>query len=103
MVQGALCPRHRADSETDPQKLIETIRSCCSQASDFIPPHLPLLASIFRLILAEGNQPVAIEKLAERLSSLRGESLYPQTLSRLLIIEPRFYGLRPEAAPEQTK
>ncbi len=61
---------------------------------------MPVLETIFRLLLAGGNQPTTAEELADRLSQLRGEQLYPETVEQLLGAEPRFYGIRHQAEEE---
>lgn len=53
-----------------------------------------MLETIFRLLLARGNQPTPAEELAQQLSQIRGEHLYPETVEQLLNAEPRFYGIR---------
>lgn len=53
-----------------------------------------MLEAIFRLLLANGNQPTPAEELAQQLSQLRDEHLYPETVEQLLGAEPRFYGVR---------
>jgi hypothetical protein len=96
----AKCAKKRKGSElTSPAELISTIKSCCGKASGFISDELPVLESIFRLFLANGNQPLSLEELSKQLAKrLGGES--PRTsvdiLSRLLRDE-RYYGLRQAA------
>jgi len=45
------------------------------------------------LILANGNEPVDLDKIAQRLTELRGSSIDNETLRRLLDND-EFYGLR---------
>ena len=52
------------------------------------------METIFRLLLAGGNQPVSSEEIAQQLSQLRGENVYPHTVEQVLSQEPRFYGIR---------
>ena len=76
--------------------LLTTIRDCCSKPADFIADGLPIVESIFRLLLANGNQPLYLEELGNRLNELRGGDPYrtsPEILSRLLKND-RYYGLR---------
>ena len=77
-------------------KLLATIRDCCSQDPGFITSRLPILESVFRLILANGNQPLDIEELGNQLRERLGGDTYrtsPEILSRLLSND-RYYGLR---------
>ncbi|GAI07324.1 unnamed protein product, partial [marine sediment metagenome] len=43
--------------------LLTTIKDCCSKTPGFITDKLPILGSIFRLFLANGNQPLDVEEL----------------------------------------
>ena len=75
---------------------MSAIKECCSQAPDFITERLPILESVFRLFLANGNLPLALEELGKQLSELRGGDPYrtsPETLTRLLKSD-RYYGLQ---------
>jgi hypothetical protein len=62
----------------------------------FITGQLPILESIFRLFLANGNQPLDLEELGRQLSEWRGGDTYrtsAEILSRLLASD-QYYGLR---------
>jgi hypothetical protein len=72
---------------------LSTLRKCCSKEDKFLKGNLPLLESIFRLILANGNEPIDLDKIAQRLAELRGSSIDNETLRRLLDND-EFYGLR---------
>ncbi|MEE9202662.1 MAG: hypothetical protein V3U31_05670 [Dehalococcoidia bacterium] len=77
-----------------PDRLIGTIQKCCAHEPDFLSPRMPALEAIFRMLLANGNQPIPAEELAQQLSELRSQHLYPETVEQLLGPEPRFYGVR---------
>ncbi len=73
-----------------------TIKDCCSKTPGFITGELPILESIFRLFLANGNQPLDLEELGRQLSDWRGGNTYgtsPEILFRLLN-KDQYYGLR---------
>ena len=75
--------------------ILSTIRECCSKTPGFITPKLPILASIFRLLLAKGNQPLDLEELERQLSGWWGGDVYrisTETLSCLLSRD-QYYGL----------
>ena len=75
---------------------MSTIRDCCSKTPGFITHNLPILESIFRLFLANNNQPLDLEELGEQLSQWRGGDTYgtsAEVLSRLLESD-QYYGLR---------
>jgi hypothetical protein len=100
LAQGCLCSRCRerlgeSKGEISAADLISNIRDCCSQTPEFITDRLPVLESIFRLFLANGNQPLELEELVKQLSEWRGDSRRTpaEVLSRLLRNE-RYYGLR---------
>lgn len=74
------------------------IRSCCSRQRNYITADTPVLEAIFRVFLANGNQPVTVERLREQLAdwiSLRDRphNYAPELLERL-IRNDRRYGLR---------
>ena len=101
LAQGCLCPKCakklKGDSEpSSPAELISTIKGCCSKTPEFITDKLPILESIFRLLLANGNQPLSLEELSKQLAKRRGgdtQRTSVEILSRLLRDE-HYYGLR---------
>ena len=98
LAQGCLCPKcqERLKGEISAADLLTTIKDCCSKAPNFITATLPILESIFRLFLANGNQPLALEELGRQLREWRGGDTYRtsvEILSRLLSSD-RYYGLR---------
>jgi len=101
MAQGRLCPKCQkrlkaGEGEILAADLIATIGDCCSRTPGFITRELPILESIFRLLLANGNQPLDLEELGKQLSEWRGGDTYctsAEILSRLLRND-QYYGLR---------
>ncbi len=98
LAQRYLCPkcREQLKGEMAAGDLLTAIKDCCSQTPGFITGELPILDSIFRLFLANGNQPLDVEALGTQLSEWRGGDTYrtsPEILSRLLNND-QFYGLR---------
>lgn len=101
LIENYLCPkcaeqRSAEKKESSPQALMSTIKECCSHTPDFINDRLPILEGVFRLFLANGNQPLELEELGNQLSELRGGDPYrtsPETLIRLLKND-RYYGLQ---------
>ena len=100
LAQGCLCPKCRQqlkadDGEPPAADFLATIKDCCSETSGFITYKLPILESIFRLFLANGNQPLDLEELERKLSEWWGEEAYrisAEILSRLLSSD-QYYGL----------
>ena len=98
LAQGCLCPKcqERLKEEVSAADLLTTIKDCCSKTPNFITGQLPILESIFRLFLANGNQPLDLEELGRQLSEWRDGDTYRtsvEILSRLLSSD-RYYGLR---------
>lgn len=98
LAQRYLCPecREQFKGEMSADDLLTTIKDCCSKTPGFITGELPILDSIFRLFLANGNQPLDVEELGNQLNELRGGDTYrtsPEILSRLLQSD-HYYGLR---------
>ncbi len=98
LAQDCLCPKcqERLTGEISAADLLTTIKDCCSKAPNFITGKLPILESIFRLFLANGNQPLDLEELGKQLSEWRGGDTYrtsAEILSRLLASD-QYYGLR---------
>ena len=98
LAQRYLCPkcREQLKGEMAAADLLTAIKDCCSQTPGFITGSSPILDSIFRLFLANGNQPLDAEELGTQLSEWRGGDTYrtsPEILSRLLNSD-QYYGLR---------
>ena len=101
LAQRCLCANCRErlkveEGEVPEDELLAAIKDCCSQEPGFITGERPILESLFRLFLANGNQPLTLEELGEQLSEWRGEDSYrisAEILYRLLKNE-QHYGLR---------
>ncbi len=84
------------EREVSAAELLTTIKDCCYKEPGFITGKLPILESIFRLFLANGNQPLDLEELGKQLSERREGGSYrnsPEILSRLLESD-QYYGVR---------
>jgi hypothetical protein len=75
--------------------VITAVKDCCSKSPEFITSKMPLLESIFRVILANGNEPMNIEEIGKQLTECRGDaySVSTQILTRLLDTD-RWYGFK---------
>ncbi len=101
MVERCLCAkcRKRLKAEAEPaaaSSLLGAARECSAHSGDYITSDLPILESIFRFFLAEGNTPLDLIDLGRRLSERRGVDTYRTSvgvLSRLLR-DDRHYGVR---------
>ena len=106
-----LCPEHQAafadfsgedvividaiDTETAEVRKEDgfqhTLRTHCSQQPDFITSHTSLVDAVFRVFIANGNQPLSPEELAERIKK-PGQA---NTILRTLAGARVYKGLRP--------
>ena len=100
LAKDCLCPKCRerlegGGEEISAAGLLSNIQDCCSKTPEFITDRSPVFESIFRLLLASGNQPLDLEELVNQLSEWRGDSrrTSPEILSRLLESD-QYYGLR---------
>jgi len=100
LAQSCLCPKcHERlkveKGETPAADFLATIKDCCSKTPGFITYKLPLLESIFRLFLANGNQPLDLEELARQLSEWWDEEAYRISAEILfhLLSSDQYYGL----------
>ena len=101
LAEGCLCPNcgerlKGGREEISAADLLSNIKDCCSKTPGFITSKLPILDSIFRLFLANGNQPLDLEELSKQLAEWRGGDTHrtpAQIVSRLLSNE-QYYGLR---------
>ncbi len=107
-----LCPEHKAafaeydaaaaddvmdaiDPETaevrQEDAVQHTLRTHCSHAEGFITPHTSLVDAVFRVFIANGNQPLTPEELAERIERPGQGNTILRTLSGARV----YKGLRP--------
>jgi len=68
----------------------EAIRVCCGPKPDYITPDTPLLDSIFGLFLANGNKPLSVLELYERL-----DRRPPEIILRVLTKGRVYLGVKP--------
>lgn len=78
--------------------LLAVMGECCSKAPDFITPNLPILEIVFRIFLANGNQPLTLEEIERQLvqklaAADRPHPISLETLQRMLDNDS-YYGLR---------
>lgn len=78
---------------------VKNIRDCCSKRKAFIQPEMPTMEAIFRVYLANGNQPLPLEHVREQLAEwcpgggCQWLMLPTATLERL-VQNDRYYGIR---------
>jgi len=101
LLSEHLCPNCASKlspgkKEPSPEELISIIHKCCSNTPEFISHRLPVMESIFRLFLGNGNQSMGLDEVGQHLNRLRGGDSYrtsPEALLRLLKSD-RYYGLQ---------
>ena len=98
LATSRLCPvsRKKEKSKSD-TALLRAIKQCCSKREGFIAPTMPLLEMVFRLLLANGNQPLGLDQIQEQLQKYLGDtSVKDISLPRLkrIIDNDRYYGLK---------
>jgi len=75
------------------------IQECCAHTHEFLSPRLPLLEAVFRLFLANGNAPLPVQEIAERLVQRHSDYDIPRTVSvealKRVIEADDHYGVRP--------
>ena len=101
LAQSYLCPKcakklNVEAGEPSIKTLLKTIQGCCSHAPDYIHDQLPIMESVFRLFLANGNKPLELEELGNQLSERRGGDTYRTSVEILprLLKKDRYYGLK---------
>jgi len=101
LARGALCSQCREQMEEKKEKmaaadLLARIKDCCSQSPEFITERSPIMESVFRLFLANGNQPLELEEMGKQLAERRGGAPHVPSMAVLarLLGNERFYGLR---------
>ncbi len=105
LAASRLCPTSRKKEKTESEAaLLRAIRQCCSKRDGFITPTMPLLEMIFRLLLANGNQPLELEQIQEQLQKWLGDSSNIRDLSvpklKRILSNDKYYGLRPAPLTE---
>jgi len=78
---------------------IPIIRDCCSRKSGFITPDMAALEVIFRILLANANQPMQLSHLREQLREWCPNGrcqwlLMPLEVLQQVVDHDQFYGLR---------
>ena len=108
LAASRLCATSRKKEKTKSEAvLLRAIRTCCSKRDGFITPNMPLLEMVFRIFLANGNQPLNMEQIQEQLQKWLGDSSNTRDFSipklKRILDNDRYYGLRPAPAQEEAK
>lgn len=100
LAQCCLCPKcveqtKKGKKPPSAAGLLSKIKECCSQTPGFITGKSPILESIFRIFVANGNEPLSLEELGNHLAQWRGDNYCAsdRTLTHLLESD-QYYGLK---------
>ena len=101
LISEHLCPDctaklNQEKNPPSPEELISIIQKCCSNSPDFISHRLPVMESVFRLFLGNGNQSMGLDEVGQQLSQLRGGDSYrtPREALLRLLKNDRYYGFQ---------
>jgi hypothetical protein len=105
LATSRLCPTSRKKEKTKSEAaLLRTIKQCCSKRDGYITPNMPLLEMVFRLLLANGNEPLELGQMQEQLQKWLGDTNNSRDLSipklKRILDNDRYYGLRPAPVTE---
>jgi len=100
LAERSLCSKCRKRLKGDKlsdDEFFANIKDCCSGATGFISGATPIMESVFRLFLANGNQALDIIELGRQLSERRGVDTYRTSIEVLprLLSHDQYYGIRP--------
>ncbi len=80
------------------------IRDCCSKARDYIRPDQSLLEIVFRIFLANANQPLNAEQLGDQFVEWLGSEISTRDISaprlQRVLDADRFYGIQRLELPQ---
>jgi len=108
LAASRLCPTSRKKEKTKSEAaLMRAIKQCCSKRDGFITPNMPLMEMIFRIFLANGNQPLDLGQIQDQLQQWLGDSGNARDFSvpklKRILENDRYYGLRPAPDEEEAK
>ena len=72
-------------AESDIAPYIDLIVASSSHDADYLLPDTPLKEAVFRIILANGNEPMSAQQISEILTERWAMSAYPRNLSAEVI------------------
>ena len=82
---------------------VSIIRDCCSKSKGYITANLPLMEIAFRVLLANGNQPMTAEEMSQQIEEHityagGSRSINPEALRRVLENDD-YYGIGEARVP----
>lgn len=71
--------------DEDLPSFLKTIQEHCSSTPDYLTPDTPLKEAIFRVLLANGNQPMTAQEISQVLQEQWAMTPYPRRLDAAVI------------------
>jgi hypothetical protein len=101
LIVSGLCPKcveklTKKGTNVNHSDLLKTIQNCCGKTPEFVKPKMPILESVFRVLLANGNKPMDIDEIYQQLSERLGSDSYlglPIMLT-CLMDKDKWYGFK---------
>lgn len=99
LATSRLCPSSQKKKiPKSDTALMNTLKQCCSKSEQYITPDMTLTESIFRLLLANGNNPMSLEQMQTKLLQHAGDMTGSRDISvpklKLVIDNDRYYGMK---------
>jgi hypothetical protein len=98
LATSRLCPSSQKKKiPKSDTALMNTLKQCCSKSEQYITLDMTLTESIFRLLLANGNNPMSLEQMQTKLLQHAGDVTGSRDISipklKLVIDNDRYYGM----------
>ena len=97
LAEHCLCPRCRrklAAGKIAPGDILTTVKDCCGKSPSFITARSSLLENLFRILMANGNEPQDLPSLSRKLTERIGGYRIPEKVLSRLLQDERYYGIR---------
>ncbi len=90
---------HDAKSKKTETSLLNTFKQCCSKQDEFYPSNIPIREMIFRILLANGNQPLNLDQLNEKIQYQLNSGNNPRYITieslQRIVEKDRYYCIGP--------
>ena len=101
LAHNSLCSKcveklGKKKKKTTESDILAAIKDCCAQTPEYVTARMPLMESVFRIIIGNGNQPMSVSEISKQLNERRGGNAYvtePALLTRVLSND-KWYGFK---------
>ncbi|MDY6835686.1 MAG: hypothetical protein SVY53_12880 [Chloroflexota bacterium] len=104
LASSRLCPECQGKVELIEGNEVElgrVIGECCAKKLDYIGPRLPVMETLFRLMLANSNEPLTLRELNQQLRDIRAGNFVPSVdVLQHLLEHDVYYGFKQIPMPE---